>query len=236
MRWRQLRTYVRGDGVTATTRAHVEGVYLGTLERLERIFAEHPYLLGGRPCLADFGLFASMFRHFSLDPTPSRIMRERAPRTYAWVARLWAARHEETSGEWLAPGSLPEGWQALLEDAATGYLPYLHANARAWQQGLRRFDWEVQGVRYRRTPVVQYRVACRERLQDHFAGLPPDAQARVEARLRKLGGWEPLQADGRIASHLHDDLEPPFRRGPGRPAGPFAGTTAWNLPRGSSTT
>jgi len=228
--WRQHAIYVRGDGVTRATRPHVEGIYLSTLDRLERSFAGQPYLLGGRPCLADFGFFASMFRHFSLDPTPARIMRERAPRTYAWVARLWAARRSETHGEWAPRGTLPDAWRPLLEDAATGYLPYLHANAVAWREGRRRFDWTVQGVRYRATPVVHYRVWCRERLQELFDALPSDARERVAARLRDLGAWEPLQADGRIVSDLHAGAEPPFCRPPVRPATRFTGTTAWNLP------
>lgn len=228
VRKRQHAVYVRGDGVTKETRAHVEGIYLATLARLEEIFREQPFLLGGRPCLADFGFFASMFRHFSLDPTPSRIMRERAPRTFAWVARLWAARHSETTGAWSADGTLPEGWTALLEDAATGYLPYLLANARAWAEGRRRFDQAVQGVHFRGTPVVQYRVWCRERLQEHFDALPAGARERVEKRLRAIGAWEPLQADGRIASHLHDGGEPPFARAPARPPRRFSGTTAWH--------
>jgi len=230
VRRRQHRMYVRGDGVTAETRAHVEGIYRKTLERLEAIFRQQPFLLGGRPCLADFGFFASMFRHFALDPTPARIMRERAPRTWAWVARLWAARHSELAEERPAPGGVPEGWLPLLEDAATGYLPYLRDNAVAWREGRRRFDWSVQGVRYRQTPVVQYRVWCRERLQDHLEALPADAHALVEARLRALGGWEPLQAGGRIASRLHDAGPPPFCRGTGRSARRFTVTTAWNLP------
>jgi glutathione S-transferase len=231
VRRRQYAIYVRGDGVTAETRAHVESIYRSTLDRLEAVLAERPFLLGGRPCLADFGFFASMFRHFALDPTPSRIMRERSPRTWAWVARLWAARRSEMRDPWAPDGTLPDAWRPLLEDAATGYLPYLHANAVAWREGRRRFDWAVQGTRYRGTPVVQYRVWCRERLQQHFDALPPETRARVEARLRDLGGWEPLQADGRIPSRLHEGGEPPFCRPPARPPGRFAGTTAWNLPR-----
>ncbi len=79
IRQRQLRRYVRGDGVTATTRDRIEAIYLRSLDQLEAIFAERPFLLGDRPTLADFGFFASMFRHFGLDPTPAAIMLRRAP-------------------------------------------------------------------------------------------------------------------------------------------------------------
>ena len=231
---RQYAVYVRGDGVSADTRAHVEGIYTATLARLEALFAKHPFLLGGRPSLADFGFFGSMFRHFSLDPTPARIMRDSAPRTYAWVARLWAARCSEARGEWLPAGSLPREWDPILEDLASGYLPYLHANALAWRCRRRRFDWEVQGTRYRKTPVVQYRVWCRERLQQHYESLPDEAKGRARERLEAAGAWEPLQRDGRIPSHLHGDAEPPVCRPPDRAKRSAlvrrGGWTTWNLP------
>jgi hypothetical protein len=175
-----------------------------------------------------------MFRHFSLDPTPARIMRDSAPRTYAWVARLWAARCSEVRGELLPAGSLPREWDPILEDLASGYLPYLHANAVAWRHKRRRFDWEVQGTRYRKTPVVQYRVWCRERLQRHYESLPDEAKGRVRERLEAAGAWEPLQRDGHIPSHLHGDAEPPICRPPDRARRSalvrLGGWTTWNLP------
>lgn len=212
LRERQHRVYVRGDGVTEQTCAHVESIYLNTLDRLQAIFERQDYLLGARPSLADFGFFASMFRHFSLDPTPSLIMQTRAPAVFAWVARLWAARHSTSTGDGPAAGVIPTGWDALLDDVGAAYLPYLHANALAWRAGQRRFDVEIQGTRYRRLPVVQYRVWCRERLQAHLHALDPATRAAVEARLQGHGALEPLLADGVIESRLYTDTQPPLCR------------------------
>jgi glutathione S-transferase len=75
---------VRRDGVDANTWDHVESIYLNTLDRLEAVFRARPFLLGEQPTLSDFGFFASMFRHFSQDPTASDIMRLRAPGVFAW--------------------------------------------------------------------------------------------------------------------------------------------------------
>lgn len=226
VRARQRRIYVRGDGVTRATRAHVEGVYLGTLARLEAILAEQPFLLGQAPCLADFGFFASMFRHFAIDPTPSKIMRDRAPAVYDWVGRLWSCRgsgltrarqlagQREKQGEddnpWPAPGTLPRGWGALLDDVGATYLPYLLANALAWREGRRRFDFTVQGVTYRSLPTVQYRVWCREQLQRRLAEAVAASGEAIEQRLRAHGCLQPLQAEGVVASHLHDGAAPPL--------------------------
>jgi glutathione S-transferase len=89
---RQYGTFVAGDGVTPDTRAAIEASYLDTLAALETIFGRRPYVMGERPTEADFGFFGSMFRHFASDPVPARLMRDRAPGVYEWVARMWNAR------------------------------------------------------------------------------------------------------------------------------------------------
>ena len=209
LRERQHRIYVAGDGVTPQTRAHVESVYLNTLDRLQAIFETQPFLLGGKPSLADFGFFASMFRHFSLDPTPSLIMQSRAPAVFEWVARLWNSRHSATVGDWTRAGTLPSGWAPILRDIGEAYLPYLHANAIAWREERKTFDFEVQGTHYRKLPVVQYRAWCRERLQEHWENVPANARPAVERILREAGALESLLRDGRIESGLHRTGAPP---------------------------
>jgi glutathione S-transferase len=202
LRRRQLATYVSGDGVTPATREHVEGTYRTALGRMEALLEEGPYLMGSRPSLVDFGFFASMFRHFGLDPTPSKIMRQTAPGVFAWLGRLWAARASEVQGPWPAPGTVPGGVRDLLRDAAESYLPYLHANAVAWREGRKRLDYTVQGATYRDCPVVRYRVWCRERLQDHVEAVPEGRREAVRELLEDVGVWEPLFRDGRIVSGL----------------------------------
>ena len=229
LRRRQKRFYLKRDGVGPQTRAHVEATYTTALARLESCLAERPFLLGGRPCLADYGFFASMFRHFSLDPTPARIMRETAPRVYAWVARLWAARAGDALGDWEPPGRVPPAWRELLQDAAATYLPYLHANAVACREGRKRLDYTVQDVTYRDTPVVYYRAWCRERLQDHYEALPEAAKPGVRALLEETGAWEPLWRDGVVRSGLHPEGDPAVCRPPrGARAWWRLRTDSWN--------
>jgi glutathione S-transferase len=238
LRERQHRIYVAGDGVTPQTRAHVEGVYLNTLDRLQAIFEQQPFLLGGKPSLADYGFFASMFRHFSLDPTPSLIMQTRAPAVYEWVARLWNSKHSTTSGAWVAEGTLPSGWSPILRDIGEAYLPYLHANAVAWREGRKTFDFEVQGTQYRRLPVVQYRVWCRERLQQHLQNVTASARAAVERMLSEAGALEPLLRDGVIASGLHAHSTPPLcsprRVSLGDKLVRFVAGTHWHAPKAAA--
>jgi glutathione S-transferase len=208
MRLRQHGGYVKRDGVTPETWDHVESCYLGTLDALEAIFASRSFLLGDAPTLADFGFFASMFRHFSQDPTPAAIMRERAPGVFEWQARLWNARASNT-GDRLEDG-IPEDWGPILDRIGSQYLPYLCANAEAWKAGARRHDVEIENVRYRALPVSQYRVWCLERLRQHYGGLPDDPKSRARALLEKHGCFEPLFRVDNPDSR-YDDSAVPFR-------------------------
>lgn len=209
IRRRQLGRYVRGYGVNARTCRHVESIYLRTLNRLDAIFAERPFLLGRRPSLADFGFFASMFRHFSQDPTASTIMRERAPGVLEWQARLWNARGSaDANAAWEME---PSGVEALLADVATAYLPYLNDNARAWQAGQTHFDPQIEGVQYEAVPVSQYRVWCLEQLQRRVKALPFEARADAEAMLERYGCLAPLFEIEAPCSRFDEGAGAPFR-------------------------
>ncbi len=176
VRHRQRALFTVGDGVSADTQAHVEGIYFHTLAALEAMLANRPFMLGARPCLVDIGFFGPMFRHFSQDPTAAVLMQERALHTKAWVARMWASRGGQLQGE-LVP-LLPQDFAPLLRDVGQAYLPYLLANAQAVAQGHKRFDVTLQGCAYRQVRTSRYRLLCLEMLQHHFAAL--SALQRVE--------------------------------------------------------
>jgi glutathione S-transferase len=190
-RWwyrRQYRTFVAGDGVTSETRATVEASYIECLGALEAIFASRPFVLGLRPTEADFGFFASLFRHFSCDPAPGRIMRERAPGVLEWVARMWNLRPARLASQPL-PDRLPENLGPIFDAIGEVYLPYLEENATAYANDQERVTYRVRGVSFVE-PVKPYRVWCRDRLQRGLCELDPPARAEVE---RALGSRETLE-------------------------------------------
>jgi glutathione S-transferase len=211
IRRRQMRRYVRGDGVTDATRAHVEGIYLKSLDQLGAILETRSFLLGQRPTLADFGFFASMFRHFGLDPTPAAIMLERSPAVWAWLGRVWHGQAVPRTGELL--GGVPSDWGPLLDEVGSAYLPYLVANARAWQENRPRFDVDIQGVPYRELPTSRYRVWCLERLRTHLEALPPEAANQARTLLEIHGCWEPLWAIEAPGSGYDPENRAPFGGG-----------------------
>ena len=185
-RWRQYLVFVRGDGVRAHNRAHVEALYHRTLRQLSALLDGRPFLLGARPSIVDFAFFASMFRHFALDPHPAKIMVDTAPAVWEWVARLWNARGVRDGGGALEDFSAP-AWGDVFAGIAGEYLPYLDANAAAYARDDARFDCRLGDVVYPGMPVVRYRVACRSRLLAAFRALDAPARERVSRRLAASG-------------------------------------------------
>ena len=178
---RQKKVYLDQDGVTAETAPAIEKLFLGVLKILEPIFAARPYLLGEHPCEADFGLFGPFFRHFSHDPTPAGIMRETAPNTLLWTARLWAARPEDFAS---VPqvSSIPDDLAPLIDMAANDYLPYLSANAAAYAANKKIAAYQQAGVDWK-VPVSPYRVQCLNALKSLFAGLNEQDRRSAADRL-----------------------------------------------------
>lgn len=190
MRWRQYLVFVRGDGVREHNEAQVQEVYRRTLRQMSALLASRRFLLGDRPSIVDFAFFASMFRHFALDPHPARIMVDTAPSVFAWVARLWNARGPRDGVGALDDFASPD-WDELFGNIAGEYLPYLDRNAEAWSAARRRFDLRIGDTLYPRMPVVRYRVACRGQLLSAWAALGPDVRQRLQPRLNAsgIGAW-----------------------------------------------
>ena len=180
---RQRWLYLRGEGSGRKQARVVQADYLALLDALEPVFRERDWLLGDAPTRADVGLFGPLFRHFFCDPTPGRIMRERAPATAAWAMRLWAsearrppcARRMVLSTAGLAP---------LIGLLTDHFLPEAAANAQACAEGRRMVTWARGGVTfsYRANPYRAWRL---HRLSQQYATLPTRDQDCVR---RLLGG------------------------------------------------
>ncbi len=178
---RQQRHYLHRDGIRRATRSQVEALFVRTLDILETVFYDRPYVMGRRPCEADFALFGPVQRHFANDPTPAAIMRERAPRTLEWASRLWAASAESLRGS--PPISVvPSDLSPFFAMASAEYLPYLEANAAAYDARASHVEYTLDDIAWR-VPVSPYRVTCLKRLREQFASLSDPAKQNVRTWL-----------------------------------------------------
>ena len=74
-------------GSNAGTAPQIEASYAEALGFLDAHLAQRPYLFGGRPAFADFGLWGQLY-NCRRDPTPRQIMESRAPNVVRWVERM----------------------------------------------------------------------------------------------------------------------------------------------------
>ncbi|MFT7521536.1 MAG: glutathione S-transferase [Kiritimatiellia bacterium] len=210
--WRQRRHYLAGEGITRSNRSAVERHYLDELDDLNALLTHRDYLLGDRPSLVDFGYFASMFRHFSIDPTPACLMRERAPRVYRWVARLWCARAQDVGGGALMTWdevATEQAFKHILSRIGRIWLPYLHANAVAVDAQRRRFDVHIEGHSWPRMPAIAFRAWGRARLIELYGDLCDADRLRVDRLLGPAGCLEPLLMQPGLCPRYPDGAELP---------------------------
>jgi glutathione S-transferase len=203
-------------GVYAEVIPAIEGAYLELLDLLEAHFRQHPYLLGGRPSLADFGMMAPLYAHLARDPVPAMLMRTRAPNVARWTERMNTPRIEDD--DYADPGgtfpegdAIPESLEAVLKVAFALWTPGLTADAaqfEAWledqgdaasgtlvsHEGKRQvhphvglIEYPWRGITMRRASHV-HSLWHLGRVHDSAAALQGEAASRLASLLDRTGG------------------------------------------------
>lgn len=207
----QMRGAGQAFGAVPDTFALVESLYERLLDRLDAHFAEHPYLLGGRPCIGDFGMIAPLYAHLGRDPKPLSLMQHRAIRLFRWVERM--NRPEPDIGEfdnaseaYLPDDEIPQTLIQVLQHLAIDFVPETRAAAALindWlaQQGdlagvpaerglgLARFD--VEGVTLNAL-AQPYRFFLLARVQALYESLSEEDARDVDSLLASCGLREVL--------------------------------------------
>ncbi|NJD32450.1 MAG: glutathione S-transferase family protein [Gammaproteobacteria bacterium] len=140
----QMNGYLPILGVTPESVPAIEASFEALLGILDRHFAQHPYVLGGRPSIADFGLMAPLFAHLSRDPYPSHLMKLTAPNVCRWTERMnlpqigdgefWDYAEEFPTGDDIPETLLPllqhifRDWGPELLAYEQHYNAWVHAN------------------------------------------------------------------------------------------------------------
>lgn len=131
-------------GVFEETIPTLEDSYAELLAVLEAHFRAHPYLLGGRPSLADFGMMAPLYAHLARDPVPGLLMRTTAPNVARWTERMNTAAIPDTDyadpgGDYPPGDAIVPTLEAVLKVVFAHWGPGLAADAArfdAWVAGL----------------------------------------------------------------------------------------------------
>ena len=124
------------------------GVDMAIKESLEKLydtlnahFLEYPYILGGLPSLADYGLIGPLYAHHGRDISSSNSMKMRAPALYRWIEtmvrppvvdqELW-----QVPQEYFAADDLPDTLLALLKLIGENFVPEILATISLYHQWL----------------------------------------------------------------------------------------------------
>lgn len=136
-------------GSNDRTQPLIEASFAAALGMIDTHLASRPYLLGGRPAMADFGLWAQLYEA-ATDPTPGAIMRASAPNVMGWVQRMVAPKAEggfEPLAD-LAPTLTP----LLAQEVGALFLPWSAANAAAIGRGAKSFTMNLGGAEWTQEP------------------------------------------------------------------------------------
>ena len=209
--WRQCREWLYQDGMTPDNEHQIRDIYIDQLKALQVILSEQDFLLGSHPSAADYGYFASMYRHFACDPDSGKVMRDTAPAVFAWVGRLWDARQSNMPSE--AQWQYPQGdsWQWIIDNVCEVYLPYLSANAHAFKNKQKCFDFKSNYIHLVAAKTHHYRVWCLQQLQVRFKQLNNEQQQQVATLLNHNQSALNILNAPIIDAGLDKDLALPFR-------------------------
>jgi len=205
----------------------IEKVYEEFLDLLDAHFARHPYLLGGKPSIGDFGLIAPFYGHLARDPYPSAMMKKKAYHGFRWTERM--NRADSDMGEFpdcpeafLERDRIPETLKRALKFIAEADLVAETAAAaeciNQWlrenhppagtrvKRGVGFGSFEIRGVPVQAL-AQPYRFFLLKRIQNTYTAMDEPGRQAVESLMRELG-LEPLLAitiDRQVVRH--DNLE-----------------------------
>jgi glutathione S-transferase len=124
---RTLATPEQADGFAQSMRAYLpilgvtldHGIDVAIETSIDKLyqalnahFLEYPYILGGVPSLADYGLMGPLYAHHGRDPASSNAIKQRAPALYRWIETMQRS-----------PIPDPEVWQVPQEYFQVDNLP-----------------------------------------------------------------------------------------------------------------
>ena len=176
-------------GSNEVTRPTIEGSFKRAVALLEAHLADRVYVLGGRPAMADFGLWGQLYE-LATDPTPGAILRVQAPKVSAWVSRMVDPKVEGEFENWdkLAPTLMP----LLIEEVGGYFLPWSTANAAAIAKDEKEFSTTLNGAAWKQVPQKYHARSLGEIKRKYALAKSP----ALDAILEKAGCLRWLTAGG----------------------------------------
>ena len=163
----RMRGRVGFVGSNDDTAPQIEQSFRDALDQLERHLALRPYLFGGRPCFADFGLWGQIYEAWT-DPTGGAWIERSAPSVLDWVHRMLWPRAE--GGFEPIASLLPTLETFLADQVGALFCPWTLANVAALAEGRDELEIELAGRRFHQKPQ-KYHARSLAALRTRYAEL-----------------------------------------------------------------
>jgi glutathione S-transferase len=196
-----MRSFLPGLGVIPTQLDSIER-WTGTMcDALDAHFAQHPYLLGTRASLGDYGLIGPLYAHLGRDPYPARTLI--APRRHlaAWVQRMQQPP-ADARGDFLPDDAVPETLRPVFASIFGEFWPYLQgtlAEVEKATPGLqpgrgysRALEIPLAGRAFTLN-ARPYSLWMAQRAFDAYAAFDPESRSSADTWLAGLGGVEAMR-------------------------------------------
>lgn len=177
-------SYVGSNAVTTQT---IEESFHRIIDLLDDHFQQQPFLLGRRPAACDFAIYGQLICLALFDPTPQKIILERAPRIYAWTEVMEdLSGYEILENDWLEVDELPETLMAILREVGKIYVPYLLANAEAVANKQDLLEMELDGRPWQQNPFT-YQAKCLQWLREKQSQLTEPQKDQLSELFQSTG-------------------------------------------------
>jgi glutathione S-transferase len=126
-----------GHDVDVVIEASTDRLY----DTLNAHFLEYPYILGGVPSLADYGMMGALYAHHGRDVFSSNAMKVRAPALYRWIETMLRPPVVDQEvwhvpQEYFSVDDLPDTLIAFLKLIAEDYVPEITATMDLYHRWL----------------------------------------------------------------------------------------------------
>ena len=189
-------------GITEETAPAIDAWATELLQGLDAHFAQYPYLLGGRPSIADFAFYGPLYAHVWRDPASRELVESRG-HLLGWIQRM--RNPSGTPADFVANDTIPEHLLPILTRQFKEQFPILehtvaslaqwaedHPNTKKLPRGLDSVDVHI-GDRSAQRRVLTFQQWMLQRPLDFYHGLDPSQKTGVDDLLRSVGGLEAMQ-------------------------------------------
>ena len=167
------------NGVGPDQETAVHNDYTNMLRALDTHFADNDFLLGARPCLADFALAGACKAHFVTDPTPRSWLGEYETMLFDYTDRLFGD-HSFADCHWPDGDHIPDSLSNILDYAQGTYFKFARANIAAGLAGEKYYEYDY-GFGLTRARTQRRLNLARLHVQDELRRLGAPNQDSIKA-------------------------------------------------------